>query len=296
MEKNKTIHIINLNHYLESNPFAQDLLKHNMEMEPNMEWKIWTEKDLEIQEGLASYTGPAKESPAFLAGAYLSHYILYRFGGIYCEMDYEFLQKDFFYRLYEKGDVIINGMSHKYFLNCNCMQIHYFPYPQNPILEKVLQLFNYNQEPLYLSHINNDTETGSYERAIKLGIFSKEELDEIYEREKNRFDGQGKILIHYQTNVINTCEKIVFIKHSTYMKMKENDKINKLLFENKKVALRVLRDDDFPLINQHNLMPKRYDYGYIVSFDSNLEFMKKLYKVYKKYFKNKVVALDKDFE
>lgn len=296
MEKNKTIHIINLNHYLENTPFAQDLLKHNMEMEPNMEWKIWTEKDPEIQEGLASYTGPAKESPAFLAGAYLSHYILYRFGGIYCEMDYEFLQKDFFYRLYEKGDVIINSMSHKYFLNCNCMQIHYFPYPQNPILEKVLQLFNYNQEPLYLSHINNDTETGSYERAIKLGIFSKEELDEIYEREKNRFDGQGKTLIHYQTNVINTCEKIVFIKHSTYMKMKENDKINKLLFENKKVALRIFRDDDFPLINQHNLMPKRYDYGYIVSFDSNLEFMKKLYKVYKKYFKNKVVALDKDFE
>lgn len=48
MEKSRTIHIINLNHYLENTPFAQDLLKHNMEMEPNMEWKIWTEKDPEI--------------------------------------------------------------------------------------------------------------------------------------------------------------------------------------------------------------------------------------------------------
>lgn len=52
MEKSRTIHIINLNHYLENTPFAQDLLKHNMEMEPNMEWKIWTEKDPEIQEGI----------------------------------------------------------------------------------------------------------------------------------------------------------------------------------------------------------------------------------------------------
>ena len=32
MEKSRTIHIINLGHYLENTPFAQDLLKHNMEM------------------------------------------------------------------------------------------------------------------------------------------------------------------------------------------------------------------------------------------------------------------------
>ena len=54
MEKSRTIHIINLGHYLENTPFAQDLLKHNMEMEPNMEWKIWTEKDPEVQEGIKS--------------------------------------------------------------------------------------------------------------------------------------------------------------------------------------------------------------------------------------------------
>ena len=91
MEKSRTIHIINLGHYLENTPFAQDLLKHNMEMEPNMEWKIWTEKDPEIQEGIKSYTGPvSKNYIPYFAGAYLSHYILYHFGGIYCEMDYEF--------------------------------------------------------------------------------------------------------------------------------------------------------------------------------------------------------------
>ena len=89
-----------------------------MEMEPNMEWKIWTEKDPEIQEGLASYTGPVKEGLAFLAGAYLSHYILYHFGGVYCEMDYEFKIKDFFYELYQKGDVVHNAPLTSYFLNC----------------------------------------------------------------------------------------------------------------------------------------------------------------------------------
>ena len=101
MEKSKTIHIINLNHYLENTPFAQDLLKHNMEMEPNMEWKIWTEKDPEIQEGIKSYTGPvSKNYLPYLAGAYLSHYILYHFGGVYCEMDYEFLRPNYFYNAF----------------------------------------------------------------------------------------------------------------------------------------------------------------------------------------------------
>ena len=72
MEKSRTIHIINLSHYLENTPFAQDLLKHNMEMEPNMEWKIWTEKDPEIQEGIKSYTGPVSERYASLkAGIFL---------------------------------------------------------------------------------------------------------------------------------------------------------------------------------------------------------------------------------
>lgn len=141
MEKSKTIHIINLGHYLENTPFAQDLLKHNMEMEPNMEWRIWTEKDPEIQEGIKSYVGPvSKNYLPYLAGAYLSHYILYKYGGFYCEMDYELLQPNYLYNLTLKNQRILESPLYEN-LCINNGFVSYFPTANDSYLKRLLDIF-----------------------------------------------------------------------------------------------------------------------------------------------------------
>ena len=289
MEKSRTIHIINLGHYLENTPFAQDLLKHNMEMEPHMDWKIWTEKDPEIQEGIESYTGPvSKNYFPYLAGAYLSHYILYRFGGVYCEMDYEFKIKNFFYDLYQKGGVVLNAPSTYYFLNCNCNQVHYFPYPNHDILKRLLKLLNYNQEPLYMeNHMADDTECLSIKRALKLNIFSQEEINNlIIMALKNNINNED-VINHFQTQAASVSNKIIFCTVSDYLKLKNIEKFNIDFFENKSINLRMYKDVELSV----GQLPKRYDRGYIIVNSSNLELLKASYEKYSFYNKEKVLLL-----
>ena len=292
MEKSRTIHIINLGHYLENTPFAQDLLKHNMEMEPNMEWKIWTEKDPEIQEGIKSYIGPvSKNYLPYLAGAYLSHYILYHFGGVYCEMDYEFKIKDFFYNLYQKGEAVLNAPSTFYFLNCNCSQVHYFPYPNHDILKRLLKLLNYNQEPLYMeTRIANDAECLSIKRALRLNIFSQEEIDNlIIMALKNNINNED-VINHFQTLPASVSNKIIFCSALDYLKLKNIEKYNTDFFENKLINLRMYKDVELST----DQLPKRYDGGYAVVYTSNLELLKASYEKYSIYNKEKVLLLGKN--
>lgn len=291
MEKSRTIHIINLNHYLENTPFAQDLLKHNMEMEPNMEWKIWTEKDPEIQEGIKSYTGPvSKNYIPYFAGAYLSHYILYHFGGVYCEMDYEFRIKNFFYDLYQKGEVVHNAPSTWYFLNCNCMQVHYFPYPKHDVLRRLLWLLNYNQEPLHLEGILNDAECLSIKRALELKAFTQTEIDKLIKSALSKNIDNYKVLNHYQTQVAGSCKRIVFCSASTYLKLKKIEKFNLEFFDNEFVNLRIFEDVSI----SYKELPKRYDWGYIISLINDVELLKMIYQKYQAYMKDKVVILGQD--
>ena len=72
--KNNVIHIINLNNFLEHNRLAQYLLSYNKTMEPNMEFKIWTEKDQDIKDALlelriAKYIRYNSETNMFEANA-----------------------------------------------------------------------------------------------------------------------------------------------------------------------------------------------------------------------------------
>lgn len=292
MEKSELIHIINLNHYLENTPFAQDLLKHNMEMEPNMEWKIWTEKDPEIQEGIKSYTGPvSKNYLPYLAGAYLSHYILYYFGGVYCEMDYEFKIKNFFYDLYQKGEVVLNAPSTYYFLNCNCNQVHYFPYPKHDILKRLLKLLNYNQEPLYMeNHIADDAECLSIKRALKLNIFSQEEIDNLIKKALSNNINNEDVINHFQTQVVGVSNKIIFCTASDFLKLKNIEKFNIDFFENKSINLRIYKDVELSI----DQLPKRYDWGYTTVYTSNLDLLKASYEKYSIYDKEKVLLLGKN--
>lgn len=96
--KSNVIHIINLNNFLEQNRLAQYLLSYNKAMEPNMEFKIWTEKDQDIKDALSLCKD--SWSPDFRAGIFIPAYILYKHGGAYCEMDYEFLRPNYFYNAF----------------------------------------------------------------------------------------------------------------------------------------------------------------------------------------------------
>lgn len=295
MEKSRTIHIINLNGYLEKNQFAQDLLKHNMEMEPNLEFKIWTEKDPEIQEGLASYTGPAdiENYLAYMPGVYLPVYILYKFGGIYCEMDYEFLQKDYFYELYkENNSPIISSPRFRISMCCNNGVIHYFPYSKAKILEVILQLLNYNQQPSYNPYPNNDVFSLSPDRAKKLNFLSEEEVQTIINESKNKFgwmEEKSKIR-HYRTDMIGKSDKILICKMSTYLKFRKT-RLNELIFEKDGIAFILLNDKNY--INvcfDNSLYPKRYNW-YNVQ-DYSFDDVKAFYKAYKTYFDKPIIFLD----
>ncbi len=283
MKRSKTIHIINLNGYLEKNLFAQELLKHNMEMEPNMEWKIWTEKDPDIQKGLASYKGLAKDNITFLAGAYLPHYILYKYGGFYCEMDYELNLKNYFYKLYKSDcDFIYNSMRY-ITLNCNCGFVHYFPYPKNQFIKKALYLFNYRKRPLYLNCVYNDAETLYFSRAVKLKVLTKKEAVSLREEAYKKGISENLVLHHHRT--YNNAKKIVFCKYSTFLQNKDND-----LFKDDKNTLRMYLDTD------PSIVPDFYDEGYKVFMTSDLEDFIPEYKISKKYFNDKTIVLDDDIK
>lgn len=254
-----------------------------------MEWKIWTEKDPEIQEGIESYTGPvSKNYIPYFAGAYLSHYILYHFGGVYCEMDYEFKIKDFFYNLYQKGEVVHNAPSTYYFLNCNCNQVHYFPYPNHDILKRLLKLLNYNQEPLYMeNHMADDAECLSIKRALELKAFTQEEIDNlIIMALKNNINNED-VINHFQILPASVSNKIIFCSASDYLKLKNIEKFNIDFFENKSINLRMYKDVELSI----DQLPKRYDGGYIIVNSSNLELLKASYEKYSFYNKEKVLLL-----
>lgn len=96
-----TIHIINLNHYLENSPFAQYLLEHNKQMEPNMNFKIWTENDELVKNNFYNYFDISCKAASVAMEA------VYLYGGTYCELDFEYLHKDFYYNLYcNEPDII----------------------------------------------------------------------------------------------------------------------------------------------------------------------------------------------
>ena len=148
------IHIINLNNFLEQNRLAQYLLSYNKTMEPNMEFKIWTENDQDIKDALSL----CKDSwaPEFRAGIFIPAYILferyptlkmwhfyathYKHGGAYCEMDYEFLQPNYFYNAFLENKQLYESP-----LNSNLTpssgNISYFPNKNNSILKRLLDLY-----------------------------------------------------------------------------------------------------------------------------------------------------------
>lgn len=173
MESERIIHIINLNHFLESNKLAQYCLENNRVKEPKMNFKIWTEDDLEIQEGIKScHYKNAFIAPCNMAGIYLPYYIVHRFGGMYCEMDYEFLQDNYFYNLTQKTDFALEAAGNEN-LSINNGKFVYSKYPENEFLSIGLKLFN-SKLATY-----NDWETLQFSNVLKLNLISKKQLDNL---------------------------------------------------------------------------------------------------------------------
>lgn len=167
-----TIHIINLNHYLEDSPFAQYLLEHNKQMEPNMNFKIWTEND----ELVKNYNGFFKKhnNNNGIKSAIIAMMTTYLYGGTYCELDYEYLHKDFYYNLYNNEPDVI------YSTYCQPLcrlwdQCVYFLKKKNKIAKLSIELF---------CHFNDTNDILAVSDEHSLQLIDKEELMEMKKKVK----------------------------------------------------------------------------------------------------------------
>lgn len=170
------------------------------------------------------------------------------------------------------------------------MQVHYFPYPKHDLLKRLLWLLNYNQEPLYLENIANDSECLSIKRALELKAFTQNEIDDLIKSALSKNIDNYKVLNHYQTQVAGSCKRIVFCSASTYLKLKKIEKLNLEFFDNEFVNLRIFEDVDI----SYKELPKRYDWGYLISTTKDIELFKAICQKYQIYKKDKVVILGQD--
>jgi hypothetical protein len=226
MEKSNTVHIINLNGFLEKNRLAQHLLEHNQKMEPNLNFKIWTENDPEIKEGTEMcnfYLWKEQGRISHLAGAYLPNYILYLYGGIYCEMDYEFLIKDYFSNLIKKtDDFLLSSLTWTTITNCG--NIGYFPYKGNKVVKNNLIMYDTPPDEFVRDKIS-DVDYISFNRALHYNLYTKEELFNI--KKNNLLNFIDNLLLHYE--FINECRKVYVCSVENYSKYHDifdrNDKV-----------------------------------------------------------------------
>ena len=151
-------------------------------------------------------------------------------------------------------------------------------------------MLNYNQEPLCLKNINDDTECLSIKRALELKAFTQTEIDELTRSALSKNIVPCKVLNHYQTQVAGFCKKIIFCSASTYLKLKKIEKLNSEFFENESICLRIFTDVDIP----HKKLPKRYHGNYVVAIIKDIEFFKSIYQKYQALVKDKIIILGQD--
>jgi hypothetical protein len=165
-----TIHLVNLNHYLEDSPFAQYLLEHNKQMEPNMNFKIWTENDALVK----NYNGFFNTNDNGTKSASITMAAIYLYGGTYCELDFEYVHKDFYYNLYNNEPDIIYNVDGEPLCRLwdNCV---YFFKKKNKIAKLSAELLHYFND-------NNDVAAVSDKKSLRL--ISEEKLIEMKKKVK----------------------------------------------------------------------------------------------------------------
>ena len=255
-----TIHIINLNHYLENSPFAQYLLEHNKQMEPNMNFKIWTENDELVKNYSKFYCG--FDFGCF--SAYIAMIAIYLYGGTYCELDFEYLHKDFYYNLYNNEPDIIHNIYNEPICRLwdYCM---YFFKRKNKIAKLSAELLSRFSR----SFFGDDRKSVQDELALQL--ISKEELIEMKKKVSVEYISNRN---HYKA----LRKNIKFCKLETFEKLNTNkcfyDSINKF----------------YILVTEER--PKENIFAYSCELIFNKERLREIYNLLSKFPQFEIEVLD----
>ena len=268
------IHIINLNNFLEQNRLAQYLLSYNKTMEPNMEFKIWTEKDQDIKDALSL----CKDSwaPDFRAGIFIPAYILYKHGGAYCEMDYEFLCPNYFYNAFLENKQLYESPLYNN-LTPSSGNVSYFPNKNSSILKRLLDL--------YLSKYicGNEWPISHFDSAIESKLFTAEELDNLKKDAHKNFTYIQEYIFHF--NNLGKTEGIIICSLSQFNKNFYNTSFYK------KYKYFIYADDKTFYQEKPQLVETTICYWHTLFYD--LQDLKKRYNIVKEYTNKKIIVMDK---
>lgn len=267
------IHIINLNNFLEQNRLAQYLLSYNKTMEPNMEFKIWTEKDQDIKDALSL----CKDSwaPDFRAGIFIPAYILYKHGGAYCEMDYEFLRPNYFYNAFLENKQLYESPLYNN-LTLSSGNVSFFPNKNNSILKRLLDLY------LSMYICGNDWPISRFDSAIKSKLFTAEELDNLKKDAHKNFT-YIRYIFHF--NNLGKTEGIIICSLSQFNKTFYNISFYR------KYKYFIYVDDKTLHQEKPQLVETTIPYWHTLFYD--LEDLKKRYNIVKEYADKKIIVMDK---
>ena len=269
-----TIHIISLNNFLEKNRLAQYLLSHNKSMEPNMEFKIWTEKDQDIKDTLALCKNEWYLN--FKAGIFLPAYILYKYGGAYCEMDYEFLRPNYFYNAFLENKQLYESPLYNN-LTLSSGNVSFFPNKNNSILKRLLDLY------LSMYICGNDWPISHFDSAIKSKLFTAEELDNLKKDAHKNFTYIREYIFHF--NNLRDTEGIIICSLSQFNKTFYNTSFYR------KYKYFIYVDDKTLHQEKPQLVETTIPYWHTLFYD--LEDLKKRYNIVKEYADKKIIVMDK---
>ena len=272
--KNNVIHIINLNNFLEHNRLAQYLLSHNKTMEPNMEFKIWTEEDQDIKDALALCKD--SWSPEFRAGIFIPAYILYKHGGAYCEMDYEFLRLNYFYNAFLENKQLYESPLYDN-LTPSSGNVSFFPTKNSSILKRLLDLY------LSMYLYGNEWPISHFDSAIKSKLFTAEELDNLKKDAHKNFTYIREYIFHF--NNLRDTDGIIICSLSQFNKKFYNTSFYR------KYKYYIYVDDKTLYQEKPQLVETTIPYWHTLFYD--LERLKECYNIVKEYADKKIIVMDK---
>lgn len=272
--KNNVIHIINLNNFLECNRLAQYLLSHNKTMEPNMDFKIWTEEDQDVKDALALCKD--EWGQAFKAGVFIPAYILYKHGGAYCEMDYELLHPNYFYNAFLENKQLYESPMYDN-LTLSSGNVSFFPNENSYIIKRLLDLY------LNTYSLGGDWPVSHFDSAIKSKLFTAEELDNLKKDAHKNFTYIREYIFHF--NNLRDTDGVIICSLSQFNKKFYNTSLYR------KYKYYIYVDDKTLYKEKPQLVDTTITYWHTLFYD--LDKLKKCYSIVKEYADKKIIVMDK---
>lgn len=239
-----------------------------------MEFKIWTEKDQDIKDALSL----CKDSwaPDFRAGTFIPAYILYKHGGAYCEMDYEFLRPNYFYNAFLENKQLYESPLYSN-LTPSSGNVSYFPNKNSSILKRLLDLY-------FSKYIcGNEWSISHFDSAIKSKLFTAEELDNLKKDAHKNFTYIREYIFHF--NNLGKTEGIIICSLSQFNKNFYNTSFYR------KYKYFIYVDDKTFYQEKPQLVETTICYWHTLFYD--LQDLKKRYNIVKEYTNKKIIVMDK---